>query len=115
MKKQLLKLLEENRWNITEAVIQEALDYHDPESFFKDLLQHWCGSWMVTSLIYYHDTHKFYEQHYDEIEELRTELDEQWLGVCPPSHSDLKNFLAWLWFEETARKIYCDLEMNHGR
>jgi len=32
---------------------------------------------MVSSMIRYKDTHEFYDKHYDEIEELRAELDEQ--------------------------------------
>ena len=67
---------------------------------------------MVGSLIYYKDTHEFFERHYDEIEEIRAELDEQGLELKIPSHSDLKNFLAWLGFEEKARELYDELEMD---
>lgn len=61
---------------------------------------------MVGSLIYYQDTHEFYEKHYNEIEEIRDELVEQGMEICLPSQSDLKNFFAWLSFEERAREIY---------
>lgn len=44
MKKQLQKLLEENKGTITEAVINEALDYDTPKDFFTDLLQNGCQS-----------------------------------------------------------------------
>ena len=44
MKKTLQKLLEDNQDNITEAVINEALEYDTPEAFFEDLLQHGCQS-----------------------------------------------------------------------
>lgn len=112
MEKRLLELLEKNHWNISEAVIKEAMDYHSPKEFFEDLLQHGCESWMVWSLIYYKDTHEFFEKHYDEIEELRAELEEQWIELNIPSDSDLKNFLSWLSFEEKARKIYDELQMS---
>ncbi len=61
---------------------------------------------MVGSLIYYQDTHKFYEKHYNEIEEIRNELAEQGMDICLPSHNDLKNFFAWMSFEERARELY---------
>lgn len=51
---------------------------------------------MVYSLIYYKDTHEFYEKHYDEIEAMRYELAEQGIDIQIPSHDDLKNFFAWL-------------------
>ncbi len=51
---------------------------------------------MVSSLVYYEDTHEFFDRHYDEIEEIRAELEEQGLELKLPSQSDLKNFFAWL-------------------
>ena len=112
MKDTLQKLHEENHWNITEAIINEALEYDSPKSFFEDLLQYGCQSWIVSSMIRYKDTHEFYDKHYDEIEELRAELDEQWIELNIPTHSDLKNFLAWLSFEEKARFLYDELDMS---
>lgn len=112
MKKQLKKLLDKNNWTITEEVIKEALDYDNPKDFFEDLLSYWCQSWMVSSLIRHKDTHEFFEKHYDEIEEIRAELEEQGLKVDIPSSSDLKNFLSWLSFEEKARQLYDSLDMG---
>jgi hypothetical protein len=40
MNKKLQQLLEENQGNITEEVIKEAMDYHNPKDFFEDLLQY---------------------------------------------------------------------------
>lgn len=112
MKNKLLNLLEKNKWTITEEVIKEALDYHNPKEFFEDLLQNGCQSWMVSSLIYYKDTHEFFEKYYDEIEDVRSEFAEQGIEINIPSNSDLKNFLAWLSFEEKARELYDELEME---
>lgn len=112
MKDTLQKLLTENQWNITEEVIKEAMEYDDPKQFFEDLLQYGCQSWMVWSMIRYTDTHKFFNKHYDEIEDLRYELDEQWIELNIPTQSDLKNFFAWLSFEEKARELYDELEQG---
>jgi hypothetical protein len=39
---------------------------------------------MVTKLIYYKDTHEFYEKYYDEIEEIRQEYLENGLLTKQP-------------------------------
>jgi DNA-binding ferritin-like protein len=67
---------------------------------------------MVWSLVRYSDTHKFFEEHYDEIQEIRDELQDSWVDVKIPTNTDLKNFLAWLSFEEKAYEIYNQLEMD---
>ena len=111
MRKELQKLLEENQGTITEFIINEALEHDEPKQYFEDLLQYGCQSWMVTSLIYYVDTHKFYDKHYDEIEDIRYELQEEW--ILPEIQSDLKNHYAWLAYEYKAYEIYSQLE-NEG-
>ena len=87
----LAKLAEQS--GIAWAVAAEALDYDEPELFFKDLLNHGCVSGMVWSLIYYTDTHAFFDKHYDEIEPIREEFED---GTGQPLtiKGDLKNFLA---------------------
>lgn len=110
MKNQLKTLLEQSKWTITEAVIEEALSYSDPKAFFEDLLEHGCVSWMVSSLIYYKDTYEFFEKHYEEIEQMRSDLIDEWIEVMIPSWEDLKNYLSWLSFEEKAREIYRQIE-----
>lgn len=112
MKNQLENLLEDNQDNIIEEVIKEALEYDNPKDFFEQLQQYWCVSWMVGSLIRYSDTHKFFEKHYEEIQEIRDELQESWVPVEIPTNTDLKNFLAWLSFEEVAYRVYNILEYD---
>lgn len=53
----LKQIIKDNPESIKSAVAQEVLVHDDPKSFFEDLLQHGCISGMVTSLIYYQDTH----------------------------------------------------------
>lgn len=109
--KQLENIRSKEYNNIRAAVIDEAFDYEDIVNFFTDLLKHGCISGMVGSLIYYTDTHKFYDTHYDEIEELRNRLEEDF-GESLKSGGDLKNWYAWLAFEETARAIASELEIE---
>ena len=67
---------------------------------------------MVSSLIYYKDTHEFYDKYYNEIEDIRCQLEDDGIEVNSPKCSDLKNFYTWLSFEQCAYKIYSDLEMD---
>lgn len=110
MRNELKVLLKENPNSITEAVITEALSdtYDEPKDFFKLLFEYGCQSWMVSSMIYYVDTHKFYDKHYNEIEDIRFELQDLWIENNNID-SDLKNYYAWLSFEHVAFKIYDQL------
>jgi len=107
--KQLSSIRDNEENSIRGLVATEALEYGDtPETFFIDLSKHGCESGMVNSLIYYVDTHAFYDQHYEEIEELRVEFEEQ-CGVPLKIPYNLKNFLAWFAFEQTASKMTDEL------
>jgi len=112
MKDTLKKLLKQNQGNITSEVIKEALDYHSPKEFFEDLLQYGCQSWIVSSLIYYKDTHEFYDKHYNEIEDIRCQLADDGIEVDFPNCSDLKNFYSWLSFEQRAYEIYNEMDVR---
>lgn len=96
--------------SISWFVAQEALGHESPVCFFKDLFNHGCQSGMVSSLIYHHQTHQFYDTYYDEIEELRHEYEsEDSMSVIA---GDLKNHYAWLAFEEVAWQLAIELELE---
>ncbi len=76
----------------------------DIKGFFNDLMIGGCKSGMVSGLIYYVDTEKFYDKYYSEIEELRESLESQ-LGESLKPSGNLKNWYAWMAFEETAHAI----------
>lgn len=104
LKTQLQDILTHKPGSIQAKVAQEALERDNPKDFFEELTQYGCISGMVSSLIYYCDTHAFYEEHYDEIEELRSEYEDNF-GEPLKIKDDLKNFLAWFAFEETAYRL----------
>lgn len=87
--------------SIKAYVIKEALDYHSAKDFFSDLMTHGCRSGMVSSLIYYRQTHKFFDEYYNEIEDIRGEAEFE-LGEPLHINGDLKNELAWMAFEHEA-------------
>lgn len=109
--KQLKTITLDDPQSLRAAIAREALDYHDVTGFFSDLLQYGCQSGMVGSLIYYSDTHKFYDTHYHEIEDIRYDL-EQSSGKALKPNGDLKNWYAWLGFEETARQLADELSIE---
>jgi hypothetical protein len=65
---------------------------------------------MVSSLIYYKDTHEFYDKHYNEIEDIRCQLASDGIEVDFPNCTDLKNFYSWLSFEQRAYEIYNEMD-----
>jgi len=93
------------------SVIEEALSSEDIIQFFDDLLNYGCISWMIGWLIYYKDTHDFFDTHYEEIESLRFNFQEEWLLQEYPE-SDYKNWFSWFCFEEVARKVANDLNLK---
>ena len=105
----LKKLQKETDSELEKYVIEEWLDNIDDKTnagvkiWINDLMTSGCQSGMVCGLIYYTDTHAFFDKYYDEIDELREELEDN-MGPLQIK-GDMKNFYAWLAFEETARKI----------
>lgn len=120
-KENIVKL--EGKSPLTDYVLDYVLDrwddYDDKTAIFSDVLDHGCQSGIVTRLIYYSDTFKFYDDHKEEINALLYDLMEE-TGIYNPS--DLfgdkwdkedplaldvlnKNLLAWFAFEETLRAI----------
>ena len=104
----LRELTESPTDSLEKAVALEAYDPQSDEytiSFFKDLLNHGCVSGMVSSLIYYSDTGKFFDKYYEDIIWLKTEYEES-IGQPIQIPHQVKNHLAWFAFEETARRLW---------
>lgn len=98
--------------NLTSYVAHDILDQDDPLCWMVDLLRHGCASGMVPGLIYYVDTHLFFDRHYYEIEDLRQEYEDM-TGFPLHIKDDLKNELAWFAYEETARLIADKLGISY--
>ncbi len=111
MNSYLQQIIKDNPNIIKVEVAEEVLEHEDPKAFFKDLLQHGCISGMVGKLIYYKDTHAFYDNHYAEIEELREEYEES-TGEPLKTPNNLKNFLAWFAFEQVAYQLFVSLNQS---
>lgn len=105
-RKILATIAHNEKWTIRAFVAKEAMreDNEYIKYFFKDLASYGCVCWMVSSLIRYTDTHKFFDEHYEEIQDVLEEQEDYWLDF-KWNGSDLKNQLAWLSFEHVAWNI----------
>lgn len=85
----------------------------------EDLQRYGCVSGMITDLIYYDDTNKFYDNYKDDINELLGDLldgsglsIQEFFGKNFDNDDPLilnfsnKNLLAWFGFEESSYRIY---------
>tara|TARA_Y100000310_G_C20096321_1_gene540663 strand:- start:100 stop:501 length:402 start_codon:yes stop_codon:yes gene_type:complete len=99
--------------------------YDDVSGPLKDLLYGGCQSGMVGHLIYYTETARFYKRYRTEIGEMLGELIEDtglsvnelfgdnWEKEDPLACDTCnQNLLAWFGFEETARKLAYELEIE---
>ena len=106
LKKVLATIAHNEPWTIRAFVAEEALK-HDTDylaGFFQDVARWGCISGMVSSLVWYSDTHKFFDTFYYEIMEILEDLTNEWIKVqC--TGEDLKNRLAWLTFEKVAYEM----------
>jgi hypothetical protein len=99
---------------IEKYVAETALEYSDdhPDNFFRDILTYGCASGMVSGLVYYADTHTFFDTYYGEIEALRMEYESSTGCLINLQDEDLKNTLAWFAFEQTAYNLANKLELG---
>lgn len=103
-----------NLKNIKAIVLEDA----DGEiTYIKDVAEFGCVGGNCNGLIYYEDTHKFYNEHADEIDEILDDIEEQQgepynikENMKRLGQSDLRNFLAWLAYEVKAQEILNELE-----
>lgn len=91
--------------NALQERVKEIVEENGGREFAKEVLQYGCQSGAVGELIYYKDTHDWFDTYYSEIMELVDELESE-MGEKLHHKDDMKNWYAWLSFEETTRKLY---------
>ena len=106
LKKALSTIAYNEQWTIRAFIAEEALmnNADDLAGFFNNLFRWGCVSGMVSSLVWYNQTHRFFDTYYHEIMELIEDLTDQGLKI-ELTGEDLKNRLAWLSFEEVAYQM----------
>jgi len=93
------------RMNKLERKVLQIVEENGGQQFAEDILQYGCQSGIVPELVYYNQTHEWFDTYYDEIMELIEEFEKE-TGEKPRWEGDLKNWFAWFSFEETVRKLY---------
>jgi len=112
LKKALQTIIEKSpEISLEKEVATEALEYGNISNFFSDLSRFGCVSGMISNLIYYTDSHEFFDTHYDQIEELRREFEDN-TGIQINIKGDLKNDFAWFAFEITASRMTTELGLD---
>lgn len=80
------------------------------KSFFEDLQHGGCISGMINEFIYNYDCKQFYVKHIDALEDIKTELEDQFGEPIANRHNAPRyTFLCWLCFEEYCFDIYRQL------
>ena len=97
--------------SISAFVAIEALKHDDVRGFFLNLKKQGCISGMIPSLNFYEQTHQFFDQYYDEIEQIRIDHQKQ-TGEQVNIPYDLKTSLSWFAFEQTAQNLTQELEIT---
>ena len=105
---------------IKDIVLQDQKDAKadSDTNYLQQVIEHGCVSGMVSGLIYYDDTLRFFTNHKEEINNQLTEIlestgysvselfGEKWDDSDPlVMETQNQNLLAWFAYEETARLI----------
>ena len=93
-------------------IIMDQVDGYDNEEILEHVAQiinYGCVSGIVSALITYSDTEKFFDNHANEIFELIEDMRQE--GIINMNNFELsKNNLAWFAFETIAQEIYQEME-----
>lgn len=108
LRKHLKTIIDQKPNSLRAAVAKEALESDNAVAFFKDLAQYGCMFGAVSSLTYFYQTNAFFERYYDEIEELRIDV-ESLNGLPLQIKGTLKNWMVRKRFSELYRQQYSSL------
>ena len=87
----------------------EGLENDEILSTVENIVTCGCQSGIVSALITYSDTEKFFDRHSNEIFELIEDAKQE--GIIDMNNFELsKNNLAWFAFETIAQEIYQEME-----
>lgn len=91
--------------NALKERVKEIIEENGGQKFADDVLRYGCVSGCVTELIYYKDTHKWFDTYYEEIMSLAEEYELE-TGEELHWEGDLKNWFAWWSFEKITFDLY---------
>ena len=100
------------RHEVVEIIMDQVdgLENEEILSTIEDIVTYGCQSGIVSALITYSDTEKFFDNHSNEIFELVEDAKQE--GIIDMNNFTLsKNNLAWFAFETIAQEIYNEMEI----
>ena len=90
--------------------VEELDNNNEVLELVKEIVTYGCQSGIVSALITYSDTEKFFDNHSNEIFELIEDMRQE--GIIDMNNFELsKNNLAWFAFEIIAQEIYQEMEI----
>ena len=90
--------------------VEELDNNNEVLELVKEIVTYGCQSGIVSALIAYSDTEKFFDNHSNEIFELVEDMKQE--GMIDMNNFELsKNNLAWFAFEIVAQEIYQEMEV----
>ena len=98
---------------VVEIILNEIEGIEDDEilSTVEEIVTYGCQSGIVSALITYSDTEKFFDNHANEIFELMEDMRQE--GIINMNNFELsKNNLAWFAFKTIAQEIYQETEIS---
>ena len=96
---------------VAEILLDQLVDTNDDTeilAYIRDIVNHGCVSGIVTALITYSDTEKYFDKYADEIFDLMNEKRDEGWDLNNIEFS--KNNLTWWSFEVVASEILYELE-----
>ena len=97
---------------VVEIIMDQVDGLNDNEilTSVEEIVAQGCQSGIVSALITYSDTEKFFDNHANEIFELIEDMRQE--GIMDMNNFELsKNNLAWFAFETIAQEIYQEMEV----
>lgn len=88
-----------------ETAVKNVIEENGGEEFTKIVLKYGCGSGAVPQLIYFNQTYKWFDVHYDDIMELKEKYEELTGDNIYPE-GDMKNFFSWFSFDIVTSELY---------
>lgn len=99
--------------DIKSVVAKDALDNGDEAiTYLTNVCNHGGVSGSIRGLVYYADTHAFYNAHADECDEVLESIEDNTGEGFKFNGQDVRNTLAWLAYEEKAREVLSMLDIE---
>ena len=99
--------------DVAEIIMDQVEELHNNNEVLelvKEIITYGCQSGIVSALITYSDTEKFFDNHSNEIFELIEDMRQE--SIIDMNNFELsKNNLAWFAFETIAQEIYQEMEV----